>query len=107
MNYSIKKIKITENLPIVDELVGELHISEKEMNNNTADWSQIRDNYLRFMAECEEENKGTFLIAETDGKAIGFLFGYVDEKDDSNFELGEGDAALAGFAGLSSGKNRL
>ncbi|AZB10158.1 GNAT family N-acetyltransferase [Chryseobacterium sp. G0162] len=91
MNYSIKKIKITENLPIVDELVGELHISEKEMNNNTADWSQIRDNYLRFMAECEEENKGTFLIAETDGKAIGFLFGYVDEKDDSNFELGEGD----------------
>lgn len=37
MNYSIRKIKITENLPVVDELVGELHISEKEMNNNTAD----------------------------------------------------------------------
>jgi GNAT superfamily N-acetyltransferase len=91
MNYSIKKIKIAENLPIVDELVGELHVSEKEMNDKTADWSQIRENYLRFMAECEEENDGTFLIAEIDGKAIGFLFGYIDEKDDSNFELGEGD----------------
>ncbi|HCN47994.1 MAG TPA: hypothetical protein DIT10_02650 [Chryseobacterium sp.] len=91
MNYSIKKIKIAENLPIVDELVGELHVSEKEMNDKTADWSQIRDNYLRFMAECEDENDGTFLIAEVDGKAIGFLFGYIDEKDDSNFELGEGD----------------
>lgn len=91
MNYSIKKIKIKDNLSIVDELVGELHISEKEMNNNTADWNQIRDNYLRFMIECEEENDGTFLIAETNGKAIGFLFGYIDEKDDSNFELGDGD----------------
>lgn len=91
MNYSIRKIKITENLPVVDELVGELHISEKEMNNNTADWSQIRESYLRFMSTCEEENDGTFLIAESDGKAIGFLFGYLEEKDDSNFELGEGD----------------
>ncbi|MET3035510.1 GNAT family N-acetyltransferase [Chryseobacterium sp. NRRL B-14859] len=91
MNYTIKKIKIDEHLPIVDELVGELHISEKEMNDKTADWNLIRDNYLRFMAECEEENDGTFLIAETDGKAIGFIFGYIDEKDDSNFELGEED----------------
>ncbi|ROI02540.1 MULTISPECIES: GNAT family N-acetyltransferase [unclassified Chryseobacterium] len=91
MNYTIKKIKIAEHLPIVDELVGELHISEKEMNDKTADWNLIRDNYLRFMAECEEENDGTFLIAETDGKAIGFIFGYIDEKDDSNFELGEED----------------
>jgi ribosomal protein S18 acetylase RimI-like enzyme len=91
MNYSIRKIKINENLPIVDELVGELHVSEKTMNDKTADWSQIRESYLRFMSECEEENEGTFLIAEIDGKAIGFLFGYIEERDDSNFELGEGD----------------
>jgi ribosomal protein S18 acetylase RimI-like enzyme len=91
MNYSIRKIKINENLPIVDELVGELHISEKTMNDKTADWSQIRESYLRFMSECEEENEGTFLIAEIDGNAIGFLFGYIEERDDSNFELGEGD----------------
>ncbi|MCS4301804.1 GNAT family N-acetyltransferase [Chryseobacterium sp. BIGb0232] len=91
MNYSIKKIKIKDNLAIVNELVGELHVSEKEMNDKTADWTLIRNNYLKFMSECEEENDGTFLIAEIDGKAIGFLFGYIDEKDDSNFEQGEGD----------------
>ncbi|MBV8328525.1 GNAT family N-acetyltransferase [Chryseobacterium sp.] len=91
MKYSIRKIKIAEHLPVVDELVGELHVSEKEMNDKTADWSHIRENYLRFMSECEEENDGTFLIAEVDGRAIGFLFGYIDEKDDSNFELGEED----------------
>ncbi|MFZ4930149.1 GNAT family N-acetyltransferase [Chryseobacterium sp. Mn2064] len=91
MSYSIKKIKISDHLPIVDKLVGELHVSEKEMNDRTADWSQIRENYLNFMAECEEENEGSFLIAEIDGKAIGFLFGYIDERDDSNFELGEGN----------------
>jgi GNAT superfamily N-acetyltransferase len=91
MNYSIRKIKISENLAIADELVGELHVSEKEMNDKTADWDQIRNHYLRFMKECQEENDGTFLIAEIDGRAIGFLFGYVDEKDDSNFELGDAD----------------
>lgn len=91
MDYTIKKIKIAENIAIVDELVGELHVSEKSMNDKTADWSLIRENYLRFMSECEEENDGTFLIAEIDGKAIGFIFGYIDEKDDSNFELGDAD----------------
>lgn len=91
MNYIIRKIKISENLSIADELVGELHISEKEMNEKTADWSFIRENYLRFMSDCEEENNGTFLTAEVNGKAIGFIFGYIDEKDDSNFELGDSD----------------
>jgi len=91
MNYTIRKIKISENLAIADELVGELHLSEKEMNEKTADWSLIRENYLRFMSDCEEENNGTFLIAEVAGKTIGFIFGYIDEKDDSNFELGDAD----------------
>jgi GNAT superfamily N-acetyltransferase len=61
------------------------------MNEKTADWSLIQGNYLRFMSDCEEENDGTFLIAEIEGKAIGFIFGYIDEKDDSNFELGDAD----------------
>lgn len=91
MEYIIRKISIKENPAIADELVGELHLSEKEMNPHTADWPQIRENYLRFMAECEEENDGSFLIAEKDRKAIGFIFGYLEEKDDSNFELGDAD----------------
>lgn len=91
MEYTIRKIHIKENSSIADELVGELHLSEKEMNPNTADWPMIRENYLRFMAECEEENDGTFLIAEAEGQAIGFIFGYIEERDDSNFELGDAD----------------
>jgi ribosomal protein S18 acetylase RimI-like enzyme len=91
MNFTIRKIKISDHLSIVDELVGELHVSEKEMNEKTADWSKIRKHYLRFMTDCEEENDGTFLIADVNGKAVGFLFGYIDEKDDSNFELGDAD----------------
>ncbi|SIQ64961.1 Acetyltransferase (GNAT) family protein [Chryseobacterium sp. RU37D] len=91
MNYNIRKIKISENIDIVNELVGELHVSEKKMNDKTAEWSLIRDSYLSFMKDCEEESDGTFLIAETGGKPIGFIFGYIDEKDDSNFETGEDD----------------
>lgn len=91
MEYTIRKISIRENLSVADELVGELHLSEKEMNANTAEWSKIRENYLHFMIECEEENDGTFFIAEIKGRAIGFIFGYIEEKDESNFEQGYGD----------------
>ena len=91
MEYQIRKIKISEHLPIVDELVGELHLSEREMNEHTANWKHIRKNYMRFMEDCEDENDGSFLIAEVNGKAIGFIFGYIDEKDNSNFELGDAD----------------
>ncbi|MDR6516423.1 GNAT family N-acetyltransferase [Chryseobacterium camelliae] len=91
MEYTIRKLPVKENLSVADELVGELHLSQKEMNPNTADWPLIRKNYLRFMAECEQENNGTFMIAETEGQAIGFIFGYMEEKDDSNFELGDQD----------------
>ena len=97
MNYSIRKIKISENIPIVDELVGELHVSEKEMNDKTANWSQIRENYLLFMSECEGENEGAFLIAEIDGKAIGFIFGYIDERDGIIVILNRGMAMTCMF----------
>ena len=90
MNYEIKKINIAENLPIVDELLGELHDYERELSDKTANWQDFRESYIRHMIECEEENEATFLTAFVDGKAVGFLFGYVEDEDDSNFEVGDG-----------------
>ena len=91
IEFTIKKIAISENLPIVDELVGELHDSEKGFNSKTEDWSVFKDKYLEHMLECEQENEASFIIAEHEGKAIGFVFGYIEEQDESDFEVGDGD----------------
>lgn len=90
-NFNIREISVLENLAIADELVGELHESELAFNPKTEHWENIKKQYLEHIIECIDECDGTFLIAEDDGKAIGFLFGYVEEKDNSNFESGEGD----------------
>ncbi len=89
--FSIGKINLNRDLQIVDELVGELHESELQFNPRTAQWKDIREVYLQHIAECLDECSGSFFIAEQDNRAIGFIFGYVDDRDNSNFEIGDGD----------------
>lgn len=90
-DYIIKEISVADNLAIADELVGALHLSEYGFNKNTAQWADIRESYLQHITECQQECDGTFLVAMVGEEAIGFLFGYVEEKDNSNYEIGEGD----------------
>ena len=87
----ITQIAIRDNLTIVDELVGALHISELSLNNKTANWEDIKQEYLQYMMECEKEAGGKFFVAKDDDKAIGFIFGFIESKDNSNFETGDGD----------------
>jgi ribosomal protein S18 acetylase RimI-like enzyme len=87
----IKQIDIVQNRSIVEELVGALHVSELELNPKTARWSDIKDEYLQHMMECENEANGKFFLATTNELLIGFIFGYVEEKGNSNFEIGDGD----------------
>lgn len=86
---TIRPIQISEHRDIADELVGALHESELEMNPRTARWPLIRKHYLNFLQECQEDCQGAFFLAEDQGVPIGFIFGYVIEKDDSNFEIGD------------------
>lgn len=87
----ILQILIKDNLTIVDELVGALHVSELSLNIKTANWNYIKKDYLQYMMECEEEADGKFFVAYEQQKAIGFIFGFVEVKDNSNFEIGEGN----------------
>ncbi len=87
----INQIGIKDNLSIVDELVGALHASELSLNIKTANWEDIKDEYLRYMIECEEEAEGKFFVAKDLYKTIGFIFGFIENKDNSNFEIGSGD----------------
>ncbi|MBO9619018.1 MAG: GNAT family N-acetyltransferase [Niabella sp.] len=91
-SISIKRISIERNIPVVDELVGALHRSEKSLNPRTAEWSTIKADYIEHMIECEKDCSGSFFAALTSNEeAVGFIFGYVEEQDNSNFETGEGD----------------
>lgn len=87
----ISQILIKDNLTLVDELVGALHVSELSLNIKTARWKDIKKDYLQYMVECEEEADGKFFVAYDQQKAIGFIFGFVEVKDNSNFEIGEGN----------------
>ena len=88
---TIALISIKDNLTTVDELVGALHLSELSLNTKTANWKDIKNEYLQYMMECEKEADGKFFVANRHDKAIGFIFGFVEYKDNSNFEVGEGD----------------
>ena len=87
----IRQILIKDNLTIVDELVGALHVSELSLNIKTANWKDIKKEYLEYMMECEKEADGKFFVANDHDNAIGFIFGFIENKDNSNFEIGEGD----------------
>lgn len=72
-------------------LLAALHQSERRLNQHTALWSDIQYQYLDYVKECIHECDGLFLVAETGGQLIGFIFGYIETQDDSNFETGDGD----------------
>lgn len=90
-DYQIAAIKVSEHIPVADELMQLLHDSERGMNPHTAQWENIRDHYLQHVITCQEACEGLFLIAKNGDEVIGFIFGYIDEPDESDFEGGEGD----------------
>jgi GNAT superfamily N-acetyltransferase len=84
---TISEVTIREHLPEIDVLMAGLHQSERELFDKTAPWPEIRANYLEHLIEMQEAYEGTCLIAYTEGKAIGFIFGYVEEQDNSRIEV--------------------
>jgi ribosomal protein S18 acetylase RimI-like enzyme len=91
INYEIRAINIEEEYLEAELLLDALHQSEKKLNDKTADWQTINKDYMQHIIECQKENFGIFLLATINKKAVGFIFGYIEENDNSNFELGEGD----------------
>jgi ribosomal protein S18 acetylase RimI-like enzyme len=63
-----------------------LHQNERMLFDKTADWSDIEESYMKHIIEMQQESDGTFLMAYYDEKPAGFIFGYLDEQDESNIE---------------------
>ena len=90
MEHSVRKIAIADNLPVIEPLMDALHESERTMNPHTSQWDSIREKYIRYMLDVERENHAAFVVAEKGKEVVGFIFGYVEEPDESDFEEGEG-----------------
>ncbi len=85
-NIVIKSIKIEDHFQIVSELMRLLHENEREMFDKTALWVDIEQSYMRHCIATQQECNGTFLMAYINETAVGFIFGYTEEQDDSRTE---------------------
>ncbi len=90
MEIDIKEIKISEHYSQIAGFMHELHKHEHQLFEKTADWSDIEQRYMRHIISMQEESDGVCVVAYINGVAAGFIFGYVQEQDDSRIEIYEG-----------------
>jgi len=89
-HVEIKPVHIAEHYHEISAMMHELHLHEHSLFDKTAAWSDIEDSYMRHVIKMQDECDGTFLIAYLNGVPTGFIFGYVEDQDDSRIEVYEG-----------------
>ncbi len=85
-HIEIKAVQIADHYAVISQFMRALHESERELFDKTALWDDIEDSYMRHAIEAQRECDGTCLIAYTNDEPAGFIFGYMDEPDDSRIE---------------------
>ena len=85
-DITINIIQIKDNYSIVAEMMRGLHENERTLHNKTALWDDIKDSYMRHAINMQEDCGGLCLVAYAGDRAVGFIFGYAEEPDDSRIE---------------------
>jgi len=111
---SIKYRKWTEqDKPELKRMVGELHDSMRPYDENYPPASEIIDEYFDFLVQDVAETSGTFLLAEDEGRPIGFasVFGlmppFTPDEDPRHFTFVSDLYVDAAYRGLGIGKALL
>ena len=86
----IKEVKIAEEYALIAGFMHNLHKHEHGLFDKTANWADIEKTYMAHVVTMQEECAGLCLVAYADGVAAGFIFGYLEEQDDSRIEIYEG-----------------
>lgn len=79
----IQSVSIADHYNEVYSLMEGLHQSERELYNKTAEWKDIADDYMRHIIDMQDFYTGTCLLAYIADAAVGFIFGYAMEQDES------------------------
>ena len=85
-NIEIRPVDVNAHYAAVSAMMRGLHENERMLNNRTAYWDDIEAAYMRHVALMQDEYEGMCLVAYVDDVPVGFIFGYVEEEDDSRFE---------------------
>ena len=89
-HFEIRSVKISEHYQVISGMMHELHKHEHSLFDKTASWPDIEASYMRHITMMQEEYDGTFLMAYLKDKPVGFIFGYIEEQDDSRIEIYQG-----------------
>lgn len=83
----IKPVNIEEHYEVISAMMHQLHIHEHSLFDKTAAWTDIEDSYMRHVIKMQQENDGTCLVAYLNNSPVGFIFGYIEDQDDSRIEI--------------------
>ncbi|MGI8634608.1 MAG: GNAT family N-acetyltransferase [Segetibacter sp.] len=86
----IREVSIREQQAVISLLMQGLQESEHGFFDKSAPWEEIKENYLQHMILMQEESEGTCPIPYVGTAAVGFIFGYLEETDDSRIEIDTG-----------------
>ncbi len=86
----IVSVRISEQYQVISGLMHLLHLHEHSLHNKTAAWTDIEESYMRHVIKMQEECEGLCLLAYVNNVPVGFIFGYVEEQDDSRIEIHDG-----------------
>jgi ribosomal protein S18 acetylase RimI-like enzyme len=87
LEITVKSIVIKENYQLMFGFLRDLHINEFNLFNKTASWDDIGESYMRHVIERQENCEGKCFVAYVHEKPVGFIFGYLEEQDDSRIEI--------------------
>jgi ribosomal protein S18 acetylase RimI-like enzyme len=87
LSPEIVAVKIQDHYEVISKMMHGLHFHEHGLFDKTAPWAEIEAGYMRHITKMQEDNDGLFLIAYIDEAPVGFIFGYLEEQDDSRIEI--------------------
>jgi ribosomal protein S18 acetylase RimI-like enzyme len=87
---TIKPVIIADHYAEIAQMMHELHKNEHRLFSKTANWQDIEAGYMRHIVQMQQECDGICLVAYANDAPAGFIFGYIEEPDDSRIEIYEG-----------------
>ncbi len=87
----IRPVLIKNEYGLISNMMARLHANEQLLNPNTAPWPDVESSYMRHVIDMQQECAGVCLVAYVGDVAAGFIFGYMEEQDDSRIEVDTGD----------------
>src|ERR1035437_6006533 len=86
----ILPVFISEHYQVISGLMHLLHLHEHSLHKKTEAWANIETSYMRHLIKMQEECDGLCLVAYVNNVPAGFIFGYIEEQDDSRIEIHKG-----------------